>query len=258
MNRDMPEHDEAVAAAREHLAAKPDPRRPLGTLPAGFADTVAGLHVVAEHLLQPKRRAEAGRGFLGFTPGGFGSLPWERGEISGEPGRVRVDGIELVSESGGNEIRLGLDDLEAAAEAVGVAADGPALSEAPAIDAASAAALADLNALATVVLGDLIAGGTVAEPDPIRLWPEHFDVATTVGSEAAGTRANVGASPGDGDHPEPYLYVGPWRDPPSDDGLWNARGFPGAELDHAELLAAPDAQAAATEFIRTRLAALES
>ena len=58
-----------------------------------------------------------------------------------------------------------------------------------------------------------------AEDDPaeIQLWPEHFDLATSIGPE--GHRANVGASPGDADHDAPYVYVGPWE--PRTGGIWN-------------------------------------
>ena len=70
------------------------------------------------------------------------------------------------------------------------------------------------------------------------LWPEHFDIAIDLGSESAGKRATIGASPGDESHPEPYLYVTPWTAEVSGE-LWNAQGFKGAELGYAELLAAP-------------------
>ena len=42
------------------------------------------------------------------------------------------------------------------------------------------------------------------EPTLVQLWPERFDVACTI------SEVNIGGSPGDADHPEPYLYVGPW------------------------------------------------
>jgi hypothetical protein len=49
------------------------------------------------------------------------------------------------------------------------------------------------------------------------LWPEHFDVGMT----AAGI--NYGASPGDDQIPDPYLYVGPHDGPPpGDPAFWNA------------------------------------
>ena len=51
----MAEHDDEVAAAAEHLSEKPDPGKPLGPLPGGFAATRTTLHVAAEQLLKPKR-----------------------------------------------------------------------------------------------------------------------------------------------------------------------------------------------------------
>ena len=68
-------------------------------------------------------------------------------------------------------------------------------------------------------------------------------------------RAGYGVSPGDADHPEPYLYVGPWGDPPAGPD-WTATGFRGAELGYAELLAEPDQRAAALAFFRARRADL--
>src|ERR687884_377608 len=38
----------------------------------------------------------------------------------------------------------------------------------------------------------------------------HVDVAIELGSEERGQRAAYGGSPGDEEHPEPYLYVAPW------------------------------------------------
>jgi hypothetical protein len=88
------------------------------------------------------------------------------------------------------------------------------------------------------------------DPSSIHLWPEHFDLAFDAGDEAAGRRATYGASPGDDDHPEPYLYVGPWRTPaPSE--IWNAHGFTGAELAWAQLVIEPDPRAAAQRFWST-------
>jgi hypothetical protein len=124
-------------------------------------------------------------------------------------------------------------------------------------DPAVTAALADFYALATVALAELIesSGDPVAEP--IRLWPEHFDAATVLGDEAAGTRANYGASPGDEPHPEPYLYVGPFAEP-SPDPFWNAEAFSGALLSHVELLAATDQLAAARQFFERGRLLLEA
>jgi hypothetical protein len=93
-----------------------------------------------------------------------------------------------------------------------------------------------------------------APTEPV-LWPEHFDVAIEMGSEALGARATYGFSPGDENHPEPYAYVAPWRAQPPGE-LWNARGFGGAELGYAELLAGGDPWRAALDFLRSRREAL--
>jgi hypothetical protein len=229
--RDM-EHDDAVAGARAHLAAKDGP--PLGPLPGGFDATRTSMHGVAENLLKPKRELETGNEIaLQFTPGGFGSPPWETGVASGVGGQVRVEGVELVSIEGPEEHRRPLDDVSLEA----------------------AAALADWFAFGTIVLADLLERHRELDPTPIRLWPEHFDVATELGSESAGGRANYGASPGDADHPEPYIYVGPWNQSVMGE-VWNASGFTGAELSYADLLASDDQLSEAAGFLALRLSAL--
>lgn len=223
-----------MAAAREHLDGRGE--APLRPLPAGFSGTRAALHRVAEDVLKPKRELETGNEIaLRFTVDGFGTPPWKHGHDSGRAGEARVEGTDLVVITGDELERTPLAD--------------------PAIEAASASALADWFAFGTVVLAELIDAREGAGAEPIRLWPEHFDVATEVGSEADGTRATVGASPGDENHPEPYLYVGPWT-PPEPGPLWNATGFTGAELGYAELLAAEDQRGATARFCAERLDAL--
>ncbi len=75
-----------------------------------------------------------------------------------------------------------------------------------------------------------------------------------LGSVDRGDRANYGASPGDRDHREPYLYAGPWRE--QEGALWNAVAFVGAELTYAELLGASDQLQAGLGFLRERFEAL--
>lgn len=201
------------------------PESPLAPLPPAFAATRDELHRVAEQVVSPARVAATGNEIaLEATPGGFGTPAFPGG------GRVRVDVDELVVEE----------------------ADGTAQRTRLDVDPAAAAALGALYAFAWDVLSALRDeapdGADVSE---LHLWPEHFDVAFEQGSEAQGRRAGYGVSPGDGDHPEPYLYVGPWGEPPSGPG-WTATGFRGAELGYAELLAAPDQRAAALAFFRSR------
>jgi hypothetical protein len=201
----------------------------LSPLPEGFAATVASLHRVAEEVVAPARKPD-NEIALEATPGGFGTPPFE---WEGATHQVRVEGVELIRETDGQEQRTPLD-----------------------VDPSSARVLADWYEFGTEVLMRLReeadAGEGVTEPI---LWPEHFDVAIEIGAEAAGRRATYGFSPGDEDHPEPYAYVAPWaKQPPSP--LWNAHGFGGAELGYAELLAAADPPGAAIAFMRSRREAL--
>ena len=128
---------------------------------------------------------------------------------------------------------------------------GPLSTEPLEIAPDAAARLGDWYAFGAAILGAL----ADATASPVRLWPEHFDIAIELGDEAAGQRANYGFSPGDDDHAEPYAYVGPWTAEVSGE-LWNATGFRGAELRYADLLAAADQHAAALAFFTTRRDAL--
>ena len=201
----------------------------LAPLPPGFATTVAALHRVAEEVLAPARKPD-NEIALTVTPGGFGTPEFAFG---GVPRQVRVDGDELVHRAGDDERRTPLQ-----------------------VDRVAATRLADWYAFAAAVLGDLVAAAAAGDaPTPPILWPEHFDLAIELGSEAAGRRANYGFSPGDEHHPEPYAYVGPWTAEVSGP-LWNAAGFRGAELPYRELLAATDQRATALLFLTTRKDAL--
>ena len=133
------------------------------------------------------------------------------------------------------------------------------LDDAPlSVDPESASFLADWYGFAYSVLEELRAGaGPPLDPSRVQLWPEHFDVSVELGSEAQGRRAGYGASPGDDEHPEPYLYVTPWTPPPGGE-LWNATVFTGAELPLAALLDADAQRSAALEFLHARLDALQA
>ena len=202
---------------------------PLSPLPPDFAATVGALHRVAEEVLAPARKPD-NEISLRATPGGFGTpeFEWE-----GERRQVRVEDAELVHAVGGEKRRSPLD-----------------------VDPAGSRALGEWYGFGAEVLGELAAAAAPGDEATIpRLWPEHFDIAIELGSEAAGRRANYGLSPGDEGHSEPYLYVGPWSAEVSGD-LWSAQGFSGAEMSYAELLAAADQRAAALDFFTTRRDAL--
>ena len=223
----------------------------LPVLPTTFAATRAALHSVAEHVVSPARVAATGNEIaLEATPGGFGTPVLPHG------GRVRVELDELVvDEPGGGVCRAPLSSLAQAARLAGLPEDGVS-EERLAIDREAVRALAAFYAFADELLRALHAEAPAcAEASPVRLWPEHFDIAFEQGEEHDGRRAGYGASPGDEHHDEPYLYVAPWSESPRGPG-WTATGFRGAELGYAALLAAPDPRAAALAFLRSRRAAL--
>jgi hypothetical protein len=236
---------------------------PLSPLPDGFAETVRSLHRVAEELVAPARRPD-NEIALEPTPAGFGTPVFE---WDGAEHQVRVEGAHLVHRIGGEERLAPLTSLATAAEAVrdllpdggrhlspaglqtatGAGEDG-SLS----VDPAAAGVLARWYAFGRDTLERLAALASPEEPaSPAILWPEHFDIAIELGEETAGRRATYGFSPGDENHAEPYAYVAPWVAPAPGEP-WNARGFTGAELGYAELLAAADPAATAADFLSNR------
>jgi hypothetical protein len=227
------------------------PYKRLEPVPPTLATTRAALHAVAEHVLSPARQRANGKIGLRWTLGGFGT------PFFGADAQLRVDGAQLVIDAGGEERRHPLSTIREAAAAVGFdlsGADDQGLDVPLEIDAAAARFVTDWFGFTTSVLEQARAEAAPEwEPSRVQLWPEHFDVAL----EMAMLGATLGGSPGDELHPEPYLYVSLW-DPREADDLWNARGFPGAELAYADLLAAPNAREAALEFLRTRLDALST
>lgn len=227
----------------------------LKRLPESFATTRDALHRVAEQLVAPARKPH-NEIALRQTPGGFGTPEFE---FEGRRTQVRVEGAELVLGRDGAEDRAELTSIAAGGSLLGpeLLPDGVPDDPSPlGIDPAAADRLADFYAFAAEALGGVKLGLASADDasDTI-LWPEHFDIAFEAGPEAEGKRANYGASPGDGDHAEPYVYVGPWSAPDHGE-LWNATAFNGAELAYAELLAADDPVSAAVEFMRLRYEAL--
>jgi hypothetical protein len=222
----------------------------LDPLPPTFSATVASVHRVAEQFVAPARKP-ANEIALIATPGGFGTPVFDH---AGVRQQVRVDGADLVHRAGDEERRTPLTTLAAAGRLVDdLLPEGAGLdTEALDVDPASATALASWYALGAAVLDDLVAAAPAGDaPTPACLWPEHFDIAIELGSEAAGRRANYGFSPGDDQHAEPYAYVGPWTAEVHGE-LWQADGFSGAELTYAELRAATDPRAAALAFLTTR------
>ncbi len=229
-----------------------------------LARTRAGLQQVAVHVLARRRHAVTGRFGLRPAPGGFATPMFgDVGEV------VRVSGTVLVVERGGDARVEELTTLGRAAEVVGVdlAAEFSVGHESPpqadpaaplALDPAAAWLLGGWWSTGAGALDEAVAASpAVSAATTAQLWPEHFDHGCTVtlgGTGDDAPRANLGASPGDGYEPEPYVYVGPWGpERPGDAGYWNAPF--GAVLRRGELagLAHDDRRARMVEFVRTGL-----
>ena len=249
LGRDDP--DLAAWCADRWLGA----HRRLARAPAKLAQTRESLHRVGEHVLSKAREHANGKIALRYTRGGFGT------PFFGDDVQVRVEGTELIVQEDVDERRAPITTLRDAGDLVGahLLPDDLERDAAPlAVDAGAARFLGDWYGFAYSVLEELRSGaGAALEPSRVQLWPEHFDASVELGAEADGRRAGYGASPGDGEHPEPYLYVVPWS-PPAAGELWNATLFTGAELPLAALLHAGDQRTAALDFLRARLDALQA
>jgi hypothetical protein len=179
-----------------------------------------GLHAVAEHVLAADLYRRIGKIGLRPTDGGFGTPPFD---VDATSRRLRIDGTDLVVEQGDDVRRAPLSTVRAAGELAGIEPGGPAevyalatpldLDAPLSIDATSARLLADWFALTAAALDRLLVERPHDDATIAQLWPEHLDLAVSAGE------ANYGGSAGDGGHPLPYLYAGPWT-PPSGDG-WN-------------------------------------
>ena len=219
----------------------------LEPLPDAFAATRDALHAVACFALSHHRRTRTGRIGLRPTADGFGTPDTDPG-----PG-VLVRGDRVVVE-GGAEVPI--TTVRAVCEALGieptpdpeVGSDLPPFDpDAPlTVDAASSLVLGRWFAFGHAVLADLAARRPPASVSEAQLWPEHFDLAVVV-QLATGGAVNVGVSPGDRFHDEPYLYVGPHHREGLVGPYWNAPF--GALVGHADLLASDDAFARATAFV---------
>jgi hypothetical protein len=224
--------------------------------PDGVEQSRRGLHTLAEWVLSPARTAANGKIGLRFTYGGVGT-PFFRAADGDR--QVRVDGVELVVDSGDTERRFPLTTLSDAAAQAACGLEGPTAytpsttrdDDAPRlVEPDGAAFYAAWFGFSTSVLEELRAEAHAdEEPARVQLWPEHFDLSVELGAEADGRRAGFGCSPGDGEHPLPYAYVTPWGDVP-DDPYWTEPHFRGARIGWDAIAAAVDQRDAVLEFFR--------
>jgi hypothetical protein len=198
------------------------------TAVATTAETRVALQQVAVHVLARRRHAMTGRFGLRPTPGGLGTPLFGEGEV------VRISGDVLVVERDREAWDEPLTTLARAAmlvrvdlaEEFSVGPDTPPLADPEAdlgLDATVVRGLGDWWAMGAVLMDELVATTPeITVAGTAQLWPEHFDHASTV-TLARGGKVNVGASPGDGFEPQPYVYLSPWGpERPGDPAYWNA------------------------------------
>jgi hypothetical protein len=197
--------------------------------------TRLGLHRIAVHIVARARQQATGRFSLRVTPGGFGTP-----DFGDDLRRVRVSGTTLVIErdapgsAAGEVHEMNGATLRQLGELSGVDMDTSLdvgrdtpevgdLDEPITLDGDSARHIAGWYARFSVALDAVSAQvGPTGASTPVRLWPEHFDVAVDL-EASPGQRVNLGGSPGDHYVEQPYLYVGPFTDArPGDDDFWNA------------------------------------
>lgn len=227
----------------------------LRPLSAGYVRTRECLHQLAYFVLAPRRFDVTGRMGLRYTGRGFGS------PFFGLDEQVRVEGSVLVQQRDGGVRWTALTTIGDARRFLGVPPDDlwyegfrdpldPLGGSTPLeVDDDSCLALGDWFGFATLVLERMRRTPGAEDVTRIQIWPEHFDAAVDIGSGRKGQRATYGASPGDAEHPEPYLYVTPRTPVDRGDPYWNADAFNGAHLPYRRLLDSPDPVAAALHFL---------
>jgi hypothetical protein len=225
-----------------------------------LSHTRRALHRVAAHVLGRRRHEVSGRFGLRASPGGFATPAFGEGPEAlrvAEGVLVRDDGAVTVALAvAGSTMRQLITFAGADPEPpFSAGANTPALGDLDdplAIDSQAAVFLADWFTLGARALDRVLGGlGDSADPATVQLWPEHFDIGTNVLTPSGG-RVNLGASPGDDDIEEPYLYLGPWGDDrPGDPAFWNAPF--GAVLRASDLSGIPDPVGAVVAFLRIGL-----
>jgi len=232
----------------------------LETVPAGYASSRADFHKLAYSVVAAARHQSNGKFGLRFTAGGFGT------PFFGNDRQVRMVANVLVDQQADQVRTHHPTSLNDAATFLGVevstvASEGdvPELGDRDRtldLSTETGEFLGNWYGFAVSVLEELRAETpSDANPSRVQLWPGHFDPAVEIGDQDRGHRASIGASPGDHNEDEPYLYVGPWGAVPDND-YWNAEGFTGAVLSYADLIAADDQRAAALAFYRKGIALL--
>src|SRR5262249_9424840 len=207
---------------------------------------------------RPLRRQREGRAAL--HPPRL-PTPWFRRR--GHDVQVRVDGMDLVVHRDGETRTAPITTVADAARMAEIAPGAPADVYTPTtrlapdavlpLDRSGVRFLGAWYGFAASVLEQLRAeSGPDDGASRVQLWSEHFDLSVDLGNEQADARGTFGASPGDDDIPDPYLYVTHWADV-APDPYWNEERFKGAALTVTALTGAPDQREVALTFFRRGL-----
>ncbi|WP_036527595.1 hypothetical protein [Nocardia sp. CNY236] len=169
-----------------------------------YARSRHALHAAAEVLIAGPQYREHGTIRLRVVPGGFGGVQW-LGSVIGTDvvwprGRAPLAGTY-------REVARAAGWAPGAPEGVYADTTGVDLDGVIDVDPTAAESIAEWFTVGEEALRSLAPDVT-----PV-LWPEHFDLAITIGE------VNFGVSPGDDAHPGPYAYVGPWT--PRTGDFWN-------------------------------------
>ncbi len=236
--------------------------RPLDAIedPVAWAAGRTAWHRLAEHVLAPARHQATGKIGLRFTRGGIGT-PFSATPAGNR--QWRLDRTELVV-AGRDERRVPITTFarrgrrrrrRAGCADGGLRADDQRRPRRAADrHARRDVRLAAWFGFAASVLEELRGRAPDAASTRLQIWPEHFDASVDLGDEAAGRRGTFGASPGDEQHPLPYLYVTHWADVAAD-AYWNDAAFGGASLGY-DALHGEDGRAVALAFLRRGVAVL--
>ena len=254
---ELADGDSTIAAyAADHWL---DGRSRLTELPDGYDSGRRSLHQIAFFAVAPKRYSANGKLGLRYTHRGFGT-PFFRAADGGDE-QVRVEGDLLIHQTADTVRTEAITTVRAAARFLGLEYREvwfgdfrdplePLGPDTPlAVDPGVASATAAWFGFATHVLERARRTPGAADVSRVQLWPEHFDPAFEMGSAADGSRASYGASAGDREHPEPYLYVAAWGSIDRSDSFWNDTTFNGASLGYRTLLEADDPYATALAFV---------
>ena len=184
------------------------------------------LHRLAEQVLAAEEVAANGDYRLQALPDGFATR-WFAGADQVRR-RVRVAGHELIRET----------DATAVSEPIGGE-----------FDPAAASVLYAWWFLGTTVLTS-IEQEYGAKSSEVVLYPEHFDVGSTIDLDQHG-KLNLGFSPGDDFCPAPYAYAGPWE--PRVGPFWNA---PFGSFRRFDEFDPADAEAGTRAYLEAAIVAL--